>query len=96
MGLPKDEFTENGHLPYEIYVREARRLRGDFVFTQFDAMRAANVDRAPMAEDSIAITEWYMDSHACTSEQTRNSLADGKMNASLRHLSRPNFLQDIV
>lgn len=79
LGLAKDEFTDNGHRPYEFYVREARRIVGRYVFTQHDAMLAKGYQRAPVHEDSIGVTEWYMDAHACTTNRVKDSLDEGKM-----------------
>jgi hypothetical protein len=78
-GMAKDEFPDNGHQPYDIYVREARRLVGRHVFTQHDATLASGLKRAPIHADSIAVTEWYMDTHACNPEKLGGSFFDGKM-----------------
>ena len=36
LGLPADEFTETGHWPPQLYIREARRMLGEYVLTQCD------------------------------------------------------------
>jgi hypothetical protein len=78
-GLAKDEFTDNGHRPHEFYVREARRITGRYIFTQHDAMLAEGLERAPVHEDSIGVTEWYLDTHACTPRHIEGALEEGKM-----------------
>ena len=78
-GLPKDEFTDNGHVPYEMYVREARRLTGRYIFTEHDGKPAPGLARPPIHADSIAITEWPMDSHECTSRKGPEGGDDGKV-----------------
>jgi flavin-dependent dehydrogenase len=77
-GLAKDEFADHGHRPYEMYIREARRIHGRAVYTQHDAMLAPGLRRAPIHDDSIAITEWYMDSHSCTTARVPGGLEEGK------------------
>jgi hypothetical protein len=78
-GLPKDEYPDHNHIPYEMYVREARRLVGWHVFKEQDNSLAPGLARTPIMPDSIAITDWYMDSHSCTKESRPGFHYDGKL-----------------
>jgi len=78
-GLPKDEFADHNHIPYEMYVRETRRIVGRHVFTERDGSLAKGYARTPVHADSIAITDWYMDSHSCTTDTRAGFKHDGKL-----------------
>lgn len=78
-GLAKDEFADNGHIPYEMYVREARRIVGRHVFKEQDNSLAKDYARTPIMPDAIAITDWYMDSHSCTTDSRPGFHYDGKL-----------------
>lgn len=56
-GLAKDEFTDNGNWPHQIYVREARRMVGEYVMTENELMK-----RRP-TPDSVGMGSYTMDSH---------------------------------
>lgn len=57
LGLHREEFVDNGFLPYQLYVREARRMRGEYVVTQKDVQE----DRRKA--DSIGLSSHFIDSH---------------------------------
>lgn len=56
-GLAKDEFTDNGHWPHQIYVREARRMIGSYVMTENELLQ-----RRP-TPDSVGMGSYTIDSH---------------------------------
>jgi len=64
-GLARDEFTETAHFPTSLYVREARRVLGEymFMFTQHDVELAPGLARTRLHEDSIAVGDYPLNSH---------------------------------
>jgi hypothetical protein len=56
-GLARDEFTDTGGWPWQIYVREARRMVSDYVMTQ------SNCESRVTAPDSICLARYNIDSH---------------------------------
>jgi hypothetical protein len=57
LGLARDEFTENENWPRQLYIREARRMISDYVMTEKNCRRQA------IAEDSVGMGAYNMDSH---------------------------------
>ena len=56
-GLPKTEFVETEGWPHDLYVREARRLKSDYVMTE------KNCVGTEVAPDSVGLASYTMDSH---------------------------------
>ena len=57
-GLAKDEFTDNGNWPHQIYVREARRMIGKFVMTENELLK-----KTPTPEP-VGMGSYTIDSHS--------------------------------
>jgi hypothetical protein len=56
-GMPKDEFQDTNHFPNQLYIREARRMVGDFVMTQKDLQTEIT------KPDAIGMGSYNSDSH---------------------------------
>ena len=77
-GLAADEFTDNNNWPWQMYVREGRRLQGQYIMTQADLVPAAK------KTDKVGVGLWSIDSHGCALvASTQNGkpvvLQDGSM-----------------
>ncbi|MBQ8271596.1 MAG: FAD-dependent oxidoreductase [Tidjanibacter sp.] len=58
-GYPKDEYTNNGNWTPQLYIREARRMVGEYVATQADCEGRTTVT------DGVGMAAYQMDSHNC-------------------------------
>ena len=58
-GYPKDEYTDNGNWSPQMYVREARRMIGEYVMSQ------ANCQGKESVKDGVGMAAYTMDSHNC-------------------------------
>lgn len=58
-GLPKDEYVEYAHWTPQLYIREARRMVGEYVATQ------ANCENKVTVDDGVGMAAYTMDSHNC-------------------------------
>lgn len=60
-GLCRDEFTDRGNWPHQLYVRVSRRMVGSYVMNQNDVTRNG---RRPQVADSIGMGAYDMDHHS--------------------------------
>lgn len=70
-GWCRDEFTQTAHLPPQLYVREARRMRGAHVFIQQDSEAAPGDARAVLHRDAIAMADYGNNCHGTFHEGPR-------------------------
>lgn len=87
--FPLDEFTDNNHFPFQLYVREGRRLKGEYTITQHDV---AITDQNPEFfhhEDTIAMGEFPVDSFPVHKKFDKNrTVLEGYLGM-MAHLTRP-------
>ncbi len=58
-GPARDEFTDTGNWPHQLYVREARRMLGSYVMTEHNCRGQRTV------ADPVGLAAYTMDSHNC-------------------------------
>jgi hypothetical protein len=70
-GWCRDEFADNAHLPPQLYVREARRMIGQRIYTEKDMDHAPNDARAALQTDAIAMGDYGPNCHGTGHEGSR-------------------------
>jgi len=58
-GYPKDEYIQDDHFTPQLYIREARRMIGEYVMTEHNCRGTDTV------KDAIGLAAYTMDSHNC-------------------------------
>jgi hypothetical protein len=84
-GLCKDEYPDTGHWPVQLYIREARRMRGAFVMTEHDILTRNT------KEDSIGMGSFVLDSHWVRRfvDEKGNVAIEGHLDESIQLAQRP-------
>jgi hypothetical protein len=73
-GLAADEYTDHGNWTPQLYIREARRMIGEYVMTEQDCRRLRVV------EDSVGLGSYAMDSHNVQRYVTEERFAQNEGN----------------
>jgi hypothetical protein len=81
-GLAKDEFTDSGGWPTQLYVREARRMVGSYLIDQ------KHCEHPVAREDSIGLGSYSLDSHICQ-RQVKNGLVVNEGGFYARDIGKP-------
>jgi len=68
LGLCRDEFAAYGHWSPQLYVREGRRMKGQYVVSQKDIMEE------PGKDDPIVVSSFPIDSHDCQRVATKEGV----------------------
>ena len=87
--LPKDEFPDTAGFPFQLYVREARRLVGKYTLTEHDITREVGASEPRRHEDSIAVGEFPIDSFPCRKRQPGDTVVLEGYLGMLDHITRP-------
>jgi hypothetical protein len=80
-GLPKDEFADSGHFPFQLYVREGRRMVGAYVLREQDLTQ----DRWKV--DGIATGSYGIDCHTVQMLREKGKLVSERT----RHVAVNNY-----
>ncbi len=76
VGLHREEFADNGHWPWQIYVRQGRRIEGRELITQHNFIFDEKQGRTPKVRHPIGVADYMFDVHPC---QDRRSAVGGML-----------------
>lgn len=79
-GLPRDEYEAEGNFPWQLYVRQGRRIKGSYVITEHDSIPPDGRQRPHIHKDTVGVSEHGFDSHPCRDRNDKGALttsADG-------------------
>lgn len=87
--LARDEFQDNDNFPWQLYVREARRVVGLYTLTENDTILGPGLGRTRVQADSIAAGEFPVDSFPVRGREPGHDVALEGYIFMLDNLTRP-------
>lgn len=84
-GIARDEWTDSDHWPVQIYVRECRRMVGQYVMTESDILKHK------IKPDSVGVGSFVLDSHWVRRYETVQGFVrvEGHLNESINLARHP-------
>ncbi|MBX3000705.1 MAG: FAD-dependent oxidoreductase [Caldilineaceae bacterium] len=81
VGLADDEFVDNGNRPYQVYIREGRRIEGMATITEVNTnpFLQGSGYRPPPLADSVAVGDFEMDSKVCQARKDPAMPPEGRL-----------------
>ena len=87
--LPRDEFTDNDNFPWQLYVREARRIVGLYTMTENDVILGPELGRTRIHADSICAGEYPIDAFPTRKREPGHDVALEGYLLMLANITRP-------
>lgn len=85
----RDEFPEYEHFPFQLYVREGRRLVGEFTLSERNITEQPGLPSERMHEDAIAVGEFPIDSFPMQKRQPGDTVVLEGYLGMLKKITRP-------
>ena len=87
--LAKDEFLNSDNFPFQLYIREARRLVGEYTLTEKDITGEGENKKPLHHNDNVAIGEFPIDCFPCRVRQPNDSVVLEGYLGMLDHITKP-------
>jgi hypothetical protein len=87
--LPQDEFADSGGFPFQLYVREGRRLVGEYTLSEHDITRREPGEPVKRHPDAMAVGEFPIDSFPYQKRQSGDARVLEGYLCMLADLTRP-------
>lgn len=85
----KDEFMDNGHFPFQLYVREARRLMGEYTLSERNITALSDEKSPRFHADGIAVGEFPIDSFPIHKRQPGDTVVLEGYLGMLKEITQP-------
>jgi len=85
----RDEFPEYDHFPFQLYVREGRRLVGEFTLSERNITEQPGLPSERRHEDAIAVGEFPIDSFPMQKRQPGDTVVLEGYLGMLKKITRP-------